>query len=245
MTETQSEKQTIRGGTVMVEGDFESMPDAKAWAVLNRAIKRAAEERGYRLSRVPGRGRSNMWRVERDGQVQKASFRTTKDRWIAFVPLKGGAEFKTLKDVDLVLVAAVDDPSSPRQIQVYEFPAGEVRRRFKENYEARVRDGRAMPDNFGMWVSLDRDDRDTASSVGSGLADKYKPIAVYQIASLREADVSADEEEVRVEEAEVKRRLFVREPTTIAEVLDAARDRISEIAGVERDAVKLDLKIEY
>ena len=67
----------------MVEGDFESMPDAKAWAVLNRAIKRAAEERGYRLSRVPGRGRSNMWRVERDGQVQKASFRTTKDRWIA------------------------------------------------------------------------------------------------------------------------------------------------------------------
>ena len=38
-----------------------------------------------------------------------ASVRTTRDRWIAFPPLDGGTRWKTLDDVELVLVAAVDE----------------------------------------------------------------------------------------------------------------------------------------
>jgi hypothetical protein len=35
------------------------------------------------------------------------------------------------------------------------------------------------------------------------------------------------------------------QPTTIAEVMDWARERVAKIAGVKVEAVKLDLKVEY
>src|SRR6478609_9458123 len=109
---------------------FDEMSDAARWHVLVDAAKNAAQAQGYNLSRVPGRGLSNIWTVEEGGKSQLASIRTTRDRWIAFPPLNGGKNWKTLDDVDLVIVAAVDAKDNPQKVEVYIFPAEDVRKRF-------------------------------------------------------------------------------------------------------------------
>jgi hypothetical protein len=225
---------------------FLEMSDSDTWNILSTAISRAASEHGWALNRVPGRGRSNVWELNKDGKKQSASFRTTKDRWFAFPPLNAGTRWKTLDDADLVFVAAVDDRFDPRRVQIYQFPADEVRRRFNEAYSARIKAGSKVRDNFGMWVALDFDKRARPSAVGSGLAEKYDPIAVYDIDSLIDAPQGAESIEISTlgnpfEDGSSETEA----PTTIAEVLTQARERVAAIAGVKFDAVKLELRIEH
>jgi len=94
-----------------------------------------------------------------------------------------------------------------------------------------------------MWVALDNDPRGIASSVGSGITEHYKPVAVYSIEALLSANADqphAEAEAIAEEEAIQQEG----QPTTIAEVMAWARKRVAEIAGVQVDAVKLDLKLE-
>src|SRR5882672_9831449 len=142
---------------------------ARMWRILVHAAKKAADDAGYKLTRVPGRGLSNVWNVQKDGKTQVASIRTTRDRYIAFPPLDGGKKWKTLDDVDLVIVAATDSKKDPKQVEVYIFPASEVRKRFDQSYAARTKDGHVVRDNFGMWLSLDPDYRPTPARIGSGI----------------------------------------------------------------------------
>ena len=98
------------------------------------AAKKGAEAEGYTLTRVPGRGLSNVWNVQRERKTQTAAIRTTRDRSIAFSPLKHGKKWKTLDDVEVVIVAVVDSKEDPQQVEVYIFPANEVRPRFEAAY---------------------------------------------------------------------------------------------------------------
>jgi hypothetical protein len=221
------------------------MPEKQRWRLLVDAAKRGAVEAGYSLSRVPGRGLSNIWNVEKSGKAQKAAIRTSRDRSVAFHPLAGGTKWKTLDDVEVVIVAVVDAKDSPQNIEVYIFPASEVRERFDASYAARTKAGQVHKDNFGMWVAIDHDTRGIASSVGSGIVGKFKPVAVYSITSLIAANAELKgvpvDEEVEIDETEPQEA----RPTTIAEVMAWARERVAEIAGVRIEAVKLDLKVEY
>jgi len=216
--------------------------NAKSWKLMVNAAKKGAETQGLALRRVPGRGLSNVWIAEKGGKKQLASIRTTRDRWIAFQPLEDGKKWKTLQNVDLVIVAAVDDREDPKNIQVYIFPAAEVRQRFDAAYKARSDEGHQNKNNFGMWVSLDTDNRGIAASVGSGLAHKYKPIATYSIAALA-AEMPEDDEAEAVAEVDAEEHQTL--PATIAEVMAWARTKVAELAGVNVDRVKLDLKVEY
>ena len=95
-----------------------------------------------------------------------------------------------------------------------------------------------------MWINLDRDDRGIAASVGSGIAEKYAPIAIYEIGDLladAEIDVDEDTEEAEVSHRETGEASF----KTIPEVIAWTRQQIAIIAKVKTDAVRLDLKIEY
>jgi hypothetical protein len=222
---------------------FNKMSDQQTWSILVRAAKRALEVQGFALTRVPGRGRSNVWKIERQGKTQRASIRTTKDRWFAFPPLKRGTKWKTLDDVDVVIVAAVNDRDDPRNVEVYLFDAAEVRRRFHANYVARTNAGLVVQDNFGMWVNLDKDDRQLPASVGAGLAVEYKPVAEFSLQDLL-AEGAADVEPVP-SDADMSEAESNSSPGTIAEVMDWARQRIALLSGVRTEAVKLDLKIEY
>ena len=208
---------------------------------------REPRRQGYTLSRVPGRGLSNVWNMEKGGKSQLASIRTTRDLWIAFPPLEGGTKWKTLDDVELVVVATVDSKDDPQNIEVYIFPAKEVRKRFDAAYTARTKAGHVQKDNFGMWVSLHPDTRGIASSVGSGITEQYKPVAVYSIETLIAAkpDESLQGGEQQAEPGGEEGEPEFPRLTTIADVMAWARERVAEIAGVRVEAVKLDLKMEY
>lgn len=135
-----------------------------------------------------------------------------------------------------MIVAALDNPSSPKAIEVYIFPADEVRKRFNSNYAARIKNGHKVKDNFGMWVSLDRDDRNIPASQGSGIIEIYRAVEIYAIEDIPDELTSNDNELLTIEDAS---------PQTIGEALSKAREQIAILAGVSVDAVKLDLKIEY
>lgn len=211
------------------------------WKMLVEAAKKAAAAQGYALERLPGRGLSNIWQLTKGGKTKVTSIRTTRDRWVAFPPLAGGTKWKTLDEVDTVLVATVDARENPQNVQVYMFPADDVRKRFNGSYAARIKEGLKVQDNFGMWVSLDRDER-PVFSVGSGIVEHYKPIAIYPLADLA-AGTAGDESEAEAEEAAAETAAPTL--TTISDVISWARERVAQIAGVQLSAVKLDLKIEW
>ncbi|MEE8203873.1 MAG: hypothetical protein V3R74_08985 [Alphaproteobacteria bacterium] len=200
------------------------------------------DKAGYQWQRMPKTGRKRVWALEKDGKTTKAAVRTSQDRWFAF-PRKGDG-WKTLDQVgaDAVVVAAVDDPDRPKNIEVYVFPADEVRRRFNENYQARGEAGHAIvtthQGHFGMWIALDRQPAGSAASVGSGLAQDYPAVAVVPIAGAGDAG-SAEHPVV----PDRPRGAIMPRTTTIAEVIGEARRRIAEISGMPFDKVSLELRI--
>lgn len=224
-----------------MENVMEGLSASKKWNVLVEAAKRGIQEQGYTMERVPGRGLSNIWNITKGGKTQVASIRTTQDRWFAFPPLKDGTAWKTLDDVQVVIVAAVDDREDPQNAEVYVFPADEVRERFDAAYAARIEAGQSVKDNFGMWVRLDRDDRGIAASVGSGIIEQHKTVVSYALKDLLTDETGySEDDQVLIDEAAESNQF-----TTIAEVMAWARKRVADLAGVDVEAVKLELKMEY
>jgi hypothetical protein len=222
---------------------FDEMSDSRTWNILVAAATRALKGEGFVPERVPGRGRSNVWEIEENGQRKRISIRTTKDRWFAFQPLKKGTEWKTLDDVDIVIVAAVDDRDDPNAVEIYRFDAGEVRQRFDASYAARTQAGQTVKDNYGMWVNLDADDRGRPASVGAGLATQDTPIATYPLEELIAEDGAEATESLQGATAAAA-EASGDQTHTIAEVMDWARRRIATLSGVRMEAVKLDCRIE-
>ena len=144
--------------------------------------------------------------------------------------------------MDIVIVAAVDDPDDPRNVEVYRFDAEEVRKRFDASYAARIDAGQTVRDSFGMWLSLDEDDRRLPASVGAGLATVYPLIATFPLEKLI-AETAAEPAAVP-EDGKAVGTPATREPQTIADVMDQARKRIATLSGVRMEAVKLDCRIE-
>jgi hypothetical protein len=210
------------------------------------AAKRAAKEQGTISCACRGRGLSNIWTITKGGKSQRADPNDARP-WIAFKSLAEGTKWKTLDDVDVVIVASVDDEEDPQNIEVFIFPANEVRKHFDAAYAARMQAGRVGGD-FGMWVALhssERGSRDMPLAIGSGIADKYKPIAVYSIEKLLTENafgLATPSEDA--DEAEAFERAEAPEPrfTTIAQVMAWAREQVADIAGVRLEAVKLDLE---
>lgn len=217
-----------------MENEFLDMDNTQTWHVLVEAAKDALIEAGYEIERQPGRGRSNVWRITKEGVTQVASIRTTRDRWFAFPPLDD--KWKTLDDVEIVVVSAVDDPEDPRSAQVYLFSADEVRDRFNAAYKARIEAGKKVRHNFGMWVCLDEDTRGIAASVGSGIAAEHDPIAAFPLSQIESVDVPQQHIKKMDDVATA--------PVTISEVLASAKAQIATLAGVGTDQIKLDLRIE-
>lgn len=220
--------------------EMEGLNSSQRWALLVSAAKQGAQNAGYSLKRVPGRGLSNVWEITKNGKVEKASIRTTRDRWIAYQPLDKGKRWKTLDDVNWVIVAAVDNREEPENVEVYLLPAAEVLKCFKAAYKARIADGQSQQDSFGMWVSLDKDERGIAASVGSGIIEAQAPIAKFSIKALL-----ASAPALPAEEAPPPGEMGDAMPTlgTISEVLAWARQQVAQLAGVDVSAVKLDLKL--
>ena len=237
---TPDKRNNSSGELDMVAG-FNALPQSARWNLLVEAAKRALRHAGYSLTRVPGRGLSNMYEVTRDGKNQRIAIRTSQDRYFAFNPLKSGG-WQTLNDVEFVVIAVVDKRSDTSAVEVFMFPAADVRQRFNASLKARLDAGHVKRD-FAMWLGLDADTSGSPGSAGSGIVDKYRPIAVYPVDELlAPAKVKASAPEPQTSANAQQLQEF--RPATIAEVLRWARERVAEIAGVRLDAVRLELTLE-
>jgi hypothetical protein len=224
---------------------LKEMGQSAAWHLMVRGAIKGAEQGGYTLKRQPGRGLSNTYEVTKGGKTKVASVRTTQDRAIAFPPLKKGTHWKTLSDVELVLVSAVDDKDDPQNVDVYLFPADEVRKRFDASYAARIKAGHTVRDDYGMWITLDKGDDAVPSQVGHSLALDYPAIAHFTIDEL-EAEMAkgaGDQDlDAPVEPLDLTPPVEVDLPT-IADVLAFARKKIAALSGLPVGAISLDLKM--
>ena len=200
--------------------------------LMVQIAKRAAYDSGMAPEEVPGHPAVVTMLTAGDRQGI-AAIRTSRNRHFGFVPLSSGSEWKTLDEVSEVLVTTVDKLEDPQALEVYLFPAKEVRKALDASYAARKAAGQKTSDGYGMWIGIDTDDSDKPYGGGSGLGDRFPPIAKFSY-----ADISG-ESAVSLDPVKPSSR-----PTTIAEVLSWARGWISEISGVGADSVKLELKIE-
>ncbi|WP_375404488.1 hypothetical protein [uncultured Sphingomonas sp.] len=229
---------------------LKDMGETASWRLMVSAAIEGAKKAGFEAKRQPGRGLSNTWELTKDGVTQVASVRTTRDRWIAFPPLDGGTRWKTLDNVELVLVAAADDYENPQNVDVYVFPAGEVRERFDASYKARIDNGHKVRNDYGMWVKLDAGDPSVPGQVGAGIAEEHPSIARFSIDELETQITPATEK--AVEEATPEPEAAAEQPqadptpvfTNVGGVLSWARAEIARLSGMSTDAIKLDLKIE-
>ena len=145
-----------------------------------------------------------------------------------------------MDDVDLVLVSAVDDRLNPQSVDVYLFPADEVRKRFDSSYAARINAGHTVRDDYGMWVMLDKGDPSVPGQVGCGLAADYPAIARFSLDELQASNAEASRE-VEFVAPDADDQI---EPTTVGEVLTWARSWIASLSGVSTESIRLDLRIE-
>jgi hypothetical protein len=220
---------------------FKEFSQSERWAMLVEACKRALLAMGYAIEREPGRGLANMHQVMHNGKKKRLAIRTTQDRFIAFPPMKGGKVFKTLDEVDLVILAAVDNKEDPRRVDVYMFDRDEMRKRFVAAYEARAKAKQVPKDGFGMWINGDPDDRGIPASVGSGLLAIRSPVAQYNFEALLKPQASDATPATTIPEPEAALHLA---GVTIADVLRQARERIAAIAGVRAESVRIEVKFE-
>jgi hypothetical protein len=152
---------------------------------LFNAALRALREQGWTTSRVVGAGRSSVRRIAKDGRELLVSIKTTQDQYIGFVPADDGKNWETLDDVEMIIVASVDDSVPPRTALVHQFDAAEVRSRFDQTMKARRASGiKDKESGRGPWLPLYKKDPTKPRYAGGGLGLDFPPIARYALADL-------------------------------------------------------------
>ncbi|HUL05838.1 MAG TPA: hypothetical protein VLV76_05860 [Candidatus Acidoferrum sp.] len=173
-------------------------------------------------------GRRALWQLRRNGVLEWADVRTTRDRWFACTRGDDGG-WPALAGVDKVLVIATDGRHRPREVQLYAFPAHKVRERLDAAYEARQAAGIKTGGGFSLWIGLDPTESERPTRVGCGLGAEHPPIARRPLDdALPLAPDAASGPGSR---------------RTIAEVKAAAAREIADIAGVSPESVRIEVRI--
>ena len=183
---------------------------------------------GYQVEDRSRRRRA-LWHLRRNGVLERADVRTTRDRWFGCTRSDDGG-WPALAGVDKVLVIATDDRHRPREIQLYAFPAHKVHERLDAAYAARSTAGVKTGGGFSLWIGLDATDSARPTRVGCGLGDEHPPIA------RRPLDDDPPQPGAEAPTGLAPQR-------TIAEVKAAAAREIAAIAGVPPDSVRIEVRI--
>ena len=158
---------------------------------LFRIAVNVLKERGWKVDRVAGSGKSSVRRITKDGDSKVVSIRTTQDTWIAFSRTKDDKGWRTLDEVDAVVPVSVDDKDEPKFALVHFIDGDEVRSRFNRAYEARKNAGHKIPTDRGVWVSLYLPEAsDPVSHVGAGVGREFP--SIEEVALSPESEVSSD-----------------------------------------------------
>jgi hypothetical protein len=133
---------------------------------------------GWKVERIPRRGKSSLRRITKGGKSLEVAIRTTQDTYIAFPRNEQDNGWVTLSDVDAVVAVSVDDRSAPRFAQVHMIDGDDMRDRFDRAYAARLAAGHSIPVGRGVWVPLYLPDADSPPAhVGGGAGLDNSPIA--------------------------------------------------------------------
>lgn len=144
--------------------------------------EKALSDAGWRVTKIPGVGKSSVRRISRLADQHVVSIRTTQDCWIAFPRNDDDSGWVTLDDVDYVLAVTVDDKDEPRRASAYLVEADEMRARFDKAYRARLDAGHSIPLGRGVWVSMFvPEDPTSPSTVGGGIALGKQPLLSISI----------------------------------------------------------------
>ncbi len=156
------------------------MSTREATRALRAAAIEAAEAAGFNVSRQTGVGRGPNQRLvlERDGETLTAALRTSRDQWVAFPP-DGEGGWRTLDDVDAVLLSIVDQPQDEdaTSATVWLVPAEVARPRFDAMADIMSERGSELRPGMGVWVHAKRLDDDHRYAAGSGMVEGIEPLA--------------------------------------------------------------------
>jgi hypothetical protein len=211
-----------------------------SYRFLTEAAMKALQEGGWSISKSTSHGRANVWNIDKKGKSGRVSIRTTRDRWIAYQPLKNGSSWKTLGEVDFVCVSAFvynENSDEPIGVNVHLIDASVVKEAFNQNYSARISEGRTVTDNFGMWVCIDQCSGTQAPYVGSGFATEKNLIANYSMDSLVAGPADQVASSPQVQQTSHSK------PFSVSDILDQARIDISKITGIPVEGISLDLHL--
>jgi len=201
----------------------DSSGQKRLFAIAEAALK----DQGWRLERPTDSRKPSERLMTKRGHTLRATIRTSQDEWLAF-PLKDakGTKFGPLATADRVVVATLD-PEDSNYALVFDFPAEDVRERFKKAFDARKRAGLAVVRmQHGMWVSLFRHDgQHPVYYIGGGIALEYKPIA--RVSLVDEARAVDDGESTAA---------------SLSDVVAAAKRRIAAAAGVTPEQVRISIE---
>lgn len=218
-------------------------------ALFSHAIE-LLRKKGWTVEKARGLGKGSVRRITRDGESKLVSIRTTQDRWFAFPRDEKNKRWGTLDDVDLVVVASVDDMHEPRFALIHLFDAEVVRERFDRAYAARLAAGHTVPHGYGLWIGLyTRDEPDPVSHVGGGLGKDYPAIAAIPLQALppaaydQEGPDDEDEDEGDVAVATVPAAAApAAEPATAPLTIPEAKRRLALAFGVAPENVKITIE---
>ena len=210
---------------------------------LFNAALRALRERGWTTSRVSGAGRSSVRRIAKDGREVLVSIKTTQDRFIGFVPSEDGNSWETLDDVEMIIVASVDDSVPPRTALVHQFDAAEVQSRFDLTMKVRRASGiKDKESGRGPWLPLYKRDPTKPRYAGGGLGLDFPPIARYALADLpakREIDSEIPAVGVKTPAPEKGSKI---PPTSGSSVIAEAKRLIARGLNVPESAIRITIE---
>jgi hypothetical protein len=208
----------------MLLHEFASATPEGARRLLLANGKSLLTQLGYQVEDRSKRRRA-IWHLRRNGVLERADVRTTRDRWFACTRADDG-RWPALEGVEKVVVVATDDRHRPHEIQLYVFPADKVRDRLEDAYAARIRAGIKTEGGFSLWIGLDATDSERPTRVGCGLGEEHPPIARRPL----------DDSAATATSSSAPRR-------SIADVKAAAAREIADIAGVSPDSVRIEVRI--
>ncbi len=144
---------------------------------LRAAAVQAAEAAGYSVERQTGVGRGPNQRLllTKDGQTRTAALRTSRDMWVAFAP-DGDGGWNTLGDVDLVLLAMVDNVDTQTTGTVWLLDAADLLPRFNLMAETMTDRGQELQPGMGVWIHANKLPKSNRYAAGSGMVEGVKPL---------------------------------------------------------------------
>jgi hypothetical protein len=126
---------------------------AKDWKLFEIALK-ALEQDGYVIEKIPGKGKSSLRKISKDGTSQRVTIRTSGDGhgYIAFQ--RSETAWLTLPEVDSVVAVSVRNKERPEFAHVDRIEGKEIQDRLDQQYADRLAEGYIIRPGHPVYLSL-------------------------------------------------------------------------------------------